>query len=427
MNILYRYAIVLAVVVTTSAEGMAYVPEQDSVQVQEQPYDEQEFEKYHRSSLYSILLKHPEKEFCNEMVEAFKSIPIPDKYNNHDLKIKVMPAPVLQSLTKAEVEGAFKEAITKILVRNKIGGRLVAKWFNRNSKTGAFDMNLVSERGYYDASILDVKEAMASVRGTALLADAGEELLSHTYVIVNDIRYADKETTKVAVAGGLVAANMVASFFGLDLSPVTNHILGNVTQNIQGFKVLVTSYLFRLDWNDDIANKFYTSMWMDSTSVEPSKKMLFDKSMNDFTLTYIGCTTVHSGKTALGGVKEEKDMFLKVCTRAVDKAISNLQKNFDEFKVYTPLVSTEPLCAYIGMKEGVDEDSRYEVLEKMLDENGRTTYKRVGVIKAEKDSIWDNRYMATYDNEVGSDLSHTTFRKVSGGEFYPGMLIREIK
>lgn len=45
-----------------------------------------EYEKYHRSSLYSILLKHPEKEFCGEMIEAFKSIPIPDKYNNHDLK-----------------------------------------------------------------------------------------------------------------------------------------------------------------------------------------------------------------------------------------------------------------------------------------------------------------------------------------------------
>ena len=74
-----------------------------------------EYDKYHRSSLYSILLKHPEKEFCNEMVEAFKAIPIPDKYNNHDLKIKVMPAPVMKTLTKDEIEGAYREAIEKIL------------------------------------------------------------------------------------------------------------------------------------------------------------------------------------------------------------------------------------------------------------------------------------------------------------------------
>ena len=104
-----------------------------------------ELNKYHRSSLYSILLKHPEKQYCNEMIEAFKSIPIPDRYNNHDLKIKVIPSPILRTLTKEEVEGAYKDAITNILVKNKIGGRLVEKWFNRDKATGTFDMNLVME------------------------------------------------------------------------------------------------------------------------------------------------------------------------------------------------------------------------------------------------------------------------------------------
>lgn len=220
---------------------------------------ETDLNKYHRSSLYSILLKHPEKEFCNEMIEAFKSIPIPDKYNNHDLKIKVMPSPVLKAFTKAEIEGAYKDAITKMLVKNKIGGRLIEKWFDRDKATGCFDMNLVAERGYYDASILDVKEARASARGTALLADAGEELLNHTYVIVNDIRYADKETMKGAVAGGLFAAQLVGSFLGVDLSNVTNAV-GGLAGNIAGFKVIVTSYLFRLDWNDETANNFSSNI-----------------------------------------------------------------------------------------------------------------------------------------------------------------------
>lgn len=385
-----------------------------------------DYDKYHRSSLYSILLKHPEKEFCNEMVTAFKAIPIPDKYNNHDLKIKVMDAPVLKSLTKAEIEGAYKEAIEKILVRNKIGGRLVEKWFNRDKKTGAFDMNLVAERGFYDATILDVKEAIASTRGINMLADAGEELLHHTYVIVNDIRYADKETAKSAVAGGLMAASVIGSFFGVDLSTAID-ATSRITGNIAGFKVLVTSYLFRLDWNDEIATRFYTNLWMDSNNLDTSRKQLFDSCMSDFKLSYIGCATVFSGKTSLGGVKDEKDMFLKVCTRAVDKSISDLQKSFDEFKVFTPLVSTSPIYAYIGQKEGVDEESQYEVLEKTQDSNGKTSYTRVGIIKPEKGKIWDNRFMAADDKEEGSELSYTTFKKVSGGDFYPGMLIREIR
>ena len=387
---------------------------------------EEDLNKYHRSSLYSILLTHPEKEFCNEMIEAFKAIPIPDKYNNHDLTRKVIPAPILKSLTKAEVEGAFKDAISSILTRNKIGGRLVEKWFDRDKTTGAFDMRLVAERGYYDASILDLNKARASARGLALLADAGEELLNHTYVIVNDIRYADKETTKGAIAGGLLAAQLAGSFFGVDLSAVTE-IGGGITNDIAGFKVLVTSYLFRLDWNDDIANNFFSNLWIDSTNTDAERKSKWDEAMGDFNLKYIGCATVYSGKTTLGGVEKEKDMFLKVCTRAIDKSVSDLQKSFDEFKVFSPLISIEPLSAYIGLKEGVDVDSRYEVLEKTEDENGRTRYERVGVIKPVKGKIWDNRFMAVFDKEEGSDLEYTTFEKVSGKGFLPGMLIREIK
>ena len=385
-----------------------------------------DLDKYHRSSLYSILLKHPEKEFCNEMIEAFKSIPIPDKYNNHDLKIKVMPAPILQKLTKSEVEGAYKDAITTILKRNKIGGRLVEKWFDRNRTTGAFDVDLVAERGYYDASVLDVKKALASARGLSMLADAGEELIGKTYVIVNDIRYADKETLKGAVAGGLFAAQLIGSFFGVDVSDVAGKV-GDIASNIAGFKVIVTSYLFRLDWSEETSYRFYNDLWMDNENVDMTRKQKFNEEMGSFDLVYVGCASVFSGKTSLGGVKKESDMFLKVCTRAIDKSISELQKSFDEFKVFTPLISTSPLYAYIGMKEGVNEDSKYEVLEKSIDESGRTHYKRVGVIEPVKDKIWDNRFMASFDNSEGSELKYTTFKTVSGKDFYPGMLIREIK
>ena len=382
--------------------------------------------KYHRSSLYSILLKHPEKDFCNEMIEAFKSIPIPDRYNNHDLKIKVIPSPIMKSLTKEEVEGAYKDAISKILVKNKIGGRLVEKWFNRDKITGCFDMHLVAERGYYDASILDIEEAMNSVRGSAMLADAGEELINKTYVIVNDVRYADKETLKGAVAGGLFAAQLVGSFLGVDLSDVTN-VVGGFSNNIAGFKVIVTSYLYKLNWNDEIANNFYANLWNDKSAPDAERQQKWKQSMGDFKLEYIGSATVFSGKTSLAGVKNEKDMFLKVCTRAIDKSISDLQKSFDEFKVFTPLVSVEPLYAYIGKKEGVDEFSRYEVLEKTIDENGRINYEKVGEIKPVKGMIWDNRFMAEYEKEEGSELNYTTFEKVKGKNLYPGMLIREIK
>ena len=333
-------------------------------------------------------------------------------------------------MSKEEIEGAYKDAVSNMLHRNKIGGRLVEKWFNRDKTTGAFDMNLVKERGFYDASILDIQEALHSTRGIAQLEDAGEKLLSHTYVLVNDIRYADA-TLKRNLQGFGVLLGMMGSAFVPIVGNALARTIGEtgvaINDLVVGFKVYVTSYLYRLDWNNEIANDFYSNLWFDSANIDTEKKRQFNSKMGNFNLTYIGCTTVYSGETSLAGVRCESDMFLKVCTRSIDKSISELQKSFDEFKVYSPLISTSPLYAYIGIKEGVDEDSKYEVLEKTVNDNGRIEYKRVGIIKPMPGKIWDNRFMAIDDKTENSDLEYTTFEKVSGGDFYSGMLIREIR
>lgn len=62
------------------------------------------------------------------------------------------------------------------------------------------------------------------------------------------------------------------------------------------------------------------------------------------------------------------------------------------------------LKAYIGLKEGVTEKSRFEVLEAELSKEGKMTYKRVGVIQPKENLIWDNRYMASEEQAYGSTL-----------------------
>ena len=125
-------------------------------------------------------------------------------------------------------------------------------------------------------------------------------------------------------------------------------------------------------------------------------------------------------------MNDKNDMIRKVCTRAIDKNVALLQRSYEEFRVKTPLFSTEPLAAKIGLKEDITPDSRFEVLE-IVEKNGRTEYKRVGVIKPIKGRIWDNRFMAEFEDEnKGTDLTVTEFEVVNGSGFYPGMLIREI-
>lgn len=384
---------------------------------------QQDLGHYHRSSLYSIVLKHSNErqQYSTEIVDAFKKIPLPAEYNDLSLKHKVFPAPIIQKISKEYIEGISKDYIGQMLNKNKIGGRLVAKWFNRDNQTGAFNMNLIKESGLYDANISDIKLAMNSVRGKAQLEDAGESLIAHTYVLVNDIRYVDDELKKNLHGLGMILKGLIP---GVGIFTLGGDIGKNI--NMVGFKVFVTSYLFRLDWTEEIAADFFTNLWMDENNLIPERKQEFDNKMGQYNLKYLGYTTVFSGETTYTGVNSEQDVFIKVCTRSIDKAISELQKSFDEFKVFTPLLSSSPLTAYIGVKEGVEESSTYEVLEKQLDENGRTHYERVGIIKPVKGKIWNNLYLSVEEGWDSANLGFTTFEKVSGGELLPGMLIREI-
>ena len=45
---------------------------------------------YRRSSIYSVLVNHTDQQFANEIKEAFLQIPVPDKFNDHNLSVKVL-------------------------------------------------------------------------------------------------------------------------------------------------------------------------------------------------------------------------------------------------------------------------------------------------------------------------------------------------
>ena len=119
-------------------------------------------------------------------------------------------------------------------------------------------------------------------------------------------------------------------------------------------------------------------------------------------------------------------MVRKACQRAIDENVVDLQRNYIEFRTKSPLVSVEPLTAFVGMKEGVSPESKFEVLEAVEMENGAIRYDRVGVIEPIEGLIWDNRFMAAEEGAVGANLGCTTFRVVSGKDFAKGMLIREM-
>jgi len=371
--------------------------------------------KYKRSSLHTIMLRNPNAEQADVIEQTFLNRPLPEKFNTHHIATNFIS--VARKARKQD------KVISTYLNRNNIARDLVAKWFNRNER-GEFEMNLVAERGHYNASVFDLNIARKSERGLAMLADAGEQLIANTFIIVNDYKYTNKEevakkagfltslVSAVATAAGADDVAMIA-----DAATVTTAVVG------KGYVVKVTSYLYRLKWNEKIANTFYEEFWIDANNFDSEKKRAFDKT-DLFELELVGYETDFSGiQSSAFTSKSNAELIEKATIKATDQTIAKLQRKFEIFRTKTPLISAQPLAAKIGMKEGLEKGDKFEVLEQYLDKDGTIAFNRVGIIKVDKNSIWDNRYKAYEENN--STTKYTSFK---GGKdkFYEGMLIRQI-
>lgn len=380
--------------------------------------------KYRRSSLYSLMINHTDQKFASEIRNSFLNIPIPDKYNDHDLSVKVVD---INTKLKNASSNKENEAITTFLNDNQIAGRMVAKWFNRDKYTGACDMELVKERGLYNANEFDKQIAARSARGISMLQDAGEDLIGNTFVLVNDISYVDK-AKKGMIFGGIIKAlgTVAQAYTGVNVSSATN-LIGDIAESIRGFSVKINTFLYKLSWNDEIANNFYETQYTDSA--DTGKAQNFESNRGNYQLVYVGKVESSGSTTSWLGVKLDTpaNMVRKACQRAIDENIVDLQTQFEEFRTKTPLLSIDPLTADIGMKEGVSKNSHFEVLDRVEQQDGTYKYVKVAEIEPVEDLIWDNRYMAVEEGAKGANLGKTTFKKVKGGDIFPGMLIRETK
>lgn len=378
---------------------------------------------YRRSSIYSVLVNHTDQQFASEIKEAFLQIPVPDKFNDHNLSVKVLNLDKKLSGASSEKENPL---ITEFLNNNKVASRLVGRWFNRDFFTGQCNMELVKERGLYNATEFDKQLASRSARGMAMLQDAGEDLIGNTFVLVNDIRYVDKNKGAKTVGSILkVFGSIAAAYTGTNIDDLTDNI-GDMVETIKGFKVKINTFLYKLEWSDDIATQFYQDQY--GAVPDPTKKANFDAARGNYKLKYVGKVESSGGTTSFLGINEDQPVVMvrKACQRAIDENVVDLQRNYEEFRTKSPLVSVEPITAFVGMKEGVTAKSKFEVLEVVELENGKHKYNRVGVIQPIENLIWDNRFMAVEEGAQGATLGFTTFRKVSGKDFSKGMLIREM-
>ncbi len=408
---------------------------------------------YRRNALATLLVYHPEDEFGAEIFKAFDSLPMPDKYDDHQLSWSVINNHDIVGVQRKDTgyyKATYGHALSnselkknalyteKLLNRQRVGNELVARWFDLHGDSignAVFSVDVIAERGQYNASDVDVAVALHTTKGLATLSDAGEELIGQTFVLVNDITYVTAEqeaqATKIAFAviGGLLNG-LTGGSTGTDIAKS----VGEIADSFTGFKVKTHSYLYQLVWNDSIAATFYDKYYTATPNPDKVRAFILDTSL--FKVRYVAHEYEFDKKSVLKGQYERSELCRTICARSMDKNIVALAQQYEDFKVKTPIYSVlyndkgqiDGYAAKIGMKEGITDASKFQVIERRLDpETGKTTYKYIATVKPVKNKVWDNRYNAVKEQGTGSDLTYTTFKKVSGGEILPGMLLVEGK
>lgn len=370
-------------------------------------------EQYRRSSLALILITHKSERYAREIEAQFQQITPPERYNSHDVSVKVI---------SATSKNMSAKKIAKELEKREVAKQLVSRWFNRDSYTGRCNMNLIQERGLYNASKEDNDVAQMTQRKDAMLKDAGEELIQNTFVLVCDLKYHDKQkSSRVGAAFLQVGAAMLGAY-----AQQTNDAqkaqmfqdfseLGNLTSqavaDIAGFTINIEAHLFRLDWNRDLSDKMYSSYWVDAntpTSEAAQHREAFDSDRKSFTLSYIGNYRSSAGRTVSASTSDLNAVVRDVCNNAVNKSVNNLAKMYTVFKPKAPFYCGDDGCyyAYIGTKEGVTSKSKYEVIEPKLDKKGKISYDRKAVLRTQYKNIWKNQ--GTYITQNGAEESNGT-------------------
>jgi hypothetical protein len=375
--------------------------------------------KYRRSSLYTLMVNDPTRLHANVIKDAFGNSVIPQKFNDHNI------GPYMINGQANSEDQSY--VITNYLNSNNVAKDIVAKWFNKNAD-GKFNMDLVAARGMYDASSMDKVIANASARGDAMIADAGEELIGSTFVIVNDFKFTNKEDVAKKVGGGLRALGSLSALAGYDVSSYTNVAALGTTVAGKGYWVKTTSYLYRLVWDEEAAAIFYNNYWTDDNNFDPEKVEAF-KNATHFKLRFVGFQTAGADvQSSIFTNKSEEDLIRMATVKATDRAVAKLERQYEEFRTKVPLYSVNPLAAKIGIKEGLEAGDKFEVLQQEITLDGKTIYKRVGVIQV-SNNIWDNSLSPEETEQLRQQgmlpaQQYTVF--IGSGNFYPGQLIKQI-
>jgi hypothetical protein len=363
------------------------------------PVFSQVTDSYHRSSITNILLNYSETSTTNQIIDLFFKVPVDDKFYYNKVQTRSIDAPFSRldldananSLAKAstwmaadigsQVNQVNKNALLrKALMDKKLGNQILASWYQRDND-GILYMDLIHSRGRYGVTDTEVIESKQILRGEAMLLDYGDQLVENSHVLVYDF------------------------------------IKINPFKEAKGYEADVKVYLFRIDYNDSIRQDFY-DLWIyddDKPEIKLQKKEAFQLMNIPFIL--VDAIRIKASYTASDDEIRTRDINLlyELMVQVQYKALYNLTRKYEPFKVRTAIINEKPIEAKIGKKEGLKTDYRFFAYENVMKSDGTILPKKKGVLRAK--NVVDNRISAT------GNMATTTFYQVAGRKIEPGYLL----
>jgi len=348
-----------------------------------------ERKKYERVSLTVIYIDDPSPDanYTGSISQSVRSFMeqtrlVGPKYNDHTLSTRFVNIDIENYTSENRLMiGNAREAgqILDYINRSDLSRQIVAKWFERRPD-GMLSMDLIGQRGLYNASDNDYLTASASQRSFASLKDQGEKLLKLSYLLFvnfSDIKYHEGKEAGTGDYSGLARG-----------------------------------YLYKLDWNDSISANFYENLWIgegDTGDVKEEKRKRFDTTTFPFVFVRNVNTSVAQPMVSLiPNKKPDPEKRTALFNNLYENLMIELDTRVPDFQVRQNLISSKPIGATIGTKEGLYVDQRFFVYENVQKRNQELLKKRRAVIRAKR--VADNEKVT-----VGTTVP-STFYQVAGGK-----------
>ena len=384
---------------------------------QAQPPDS---DRYERVSLCQFMVTYPHKTYFIELEHEYMSIPLPNRMNDHSLGVNFIKFASDKTSAENRIDYFIKDA--------QIAKRLISRWFNHSKKNRTFSIELLRERGFYNANALDARLAKSLIRGENTLADNGERLINYTFVVVHDFKPLKNEfASRPKFNKGIKREKdeIIQLNDSVEKSRYNRQFHSSERQR-KTYPIQCDSYLYRLKWNDEIASAFYSDYYTEI--IDPDKIQKFDSDSSSFQLEFISMISNRIDQRRNRQIKSNEQLVKTAMARIMDLNISQLQNICPDFRVKSTLyIENGNLYSDIGLKEDVKPNDTYEVLERSENEDGTLQYTRIGTIRPVADEIWDNRFNAMdSDGYDEKGLLRTRFEKIDGDDFYTGLILRRM-